>query len=86
VSAGASTWCFVSADDRAWWANMWAARITDSAIAEQAIAMGVADEATLARISAAWRRFAADPDGWFTVLHGELIARKRSSDSPRIET
>lgn len=27
----------------------------------------------LAAISAAWRRWAGERDGWFSVLHGELL-------------
>jgi hypothetical protein len=54
---------------------MWAARITDSAIARQAVADGDASADDLARLSAGWRRWVADPDGWFAVLHGEIVCR-----------
>jgi hypothetical protein len=27
-------------------------------------------------MSAAWRRWAAHDDGWFAVLHGEIVATK----------
>jgi hypothetical protein len=36
---------------------------------------GAATRADLTRISAAWQRWADDPDGWMSLLHGELIAR-----------
>ena len=36
--------------------------------------MAVADAATLERISAAWRTWAADPDAWILLPHGEIIA------------
>jgi hypothetical protein len=45
-----------------------------SAFAEQAIEGGVSDAAELARIADAWRAWAAEPDGWFSVLHGEILA------------
>jgi SAM-dependent methyltransferase len=75
VSAGASTWCFASPEDRAYWGGMWAERIVSSAIAGQLVASGAASRADLAAISAAWRAWAADPDGWFVVLHGEILCR-----------
>jgi len=42
VQAGASVWCFATADDRAWWAGSWADRMTTSAISEQAEQEGFA--------------------------------------------
>lgn len=73
VTATSSTWCFADDDDRAWWGGMWADRILKSAMADQARA--VAGQAALDRISAGWRAWAEDPDGWFSLLHGELICR-----------
>ena len=52
---------------------MWADRIVDSAIAEQAVASGAATADDLARIRDGWLEWAACPDGWFTVAHGEII-------------
>jgi hypothetical protein len=37
VAPGASVWCFATPDDRAWWGGLWADRMTDSAIARQAV-------------------------------------------------
>ena len=75
VTASSTTWCFATPDDRAWWGGMWADRVVDSALADQAVASGVATAADLERISAGWRRWAADEDGWFSVLSGEILAR-----------
>jgi ubiquinone/menaquinone biosynthesis C-methylase UbiE len=73
ITCSASTWCFASAEDRAWWAGMWRDRIVDSAIARFAVAGRYATAADLHRISDAWAAFADNEDGWFTVLHGEII-------------
>jgi SAM-dependent methyltransferase len=73
VQASASVWCFATPADRQWWCGMWADRITTSAIAEQAVADGDATAEDLARLSAAWRSWAADDDGWFALLHGEVL-------------
>lgn len=75
IVATSSTWCYATADDRTWWGGMWADRILTSAIAGQLVSGGHATRDDLQRISDGWRRWAADDDGWFSVLHGELIVR-----------
>jgi ubiquinone/menaquinone biosynthesis C-methylase UbiE len=75
VIPSASVWCFATPEDRAWWGNLWADRITGSAIAEQAEREGFATRPELEDIATAWRAWAADDDGWFAVLHGEIIGR-----------
>ena len=75
VVSGAGTWCYASDDERAWWGGMWAERITESGIARQAVEQGFATEEDLRRIAEGWRTWAADPDGWFAVLHGEVLCR-----------
>ncbi len=75
VTATSSTWCFADAEDRAWWGGLWADRILESDMARQAVAAGAATRPDLERISAGWRRWAADDDAWLSILHGELICR-----------
>jgi len=73
VTPTASAWCFATPADRAWWGELWADRMTTSAISEQAERDGFASRAELEAMAAAWRRWAANPDGWFAVLHGEIV-------------
>ena len=75
VTAGSSTWCYASPTDRAWWGGLWADRIVESAVARQAVERGFATHAELEEIAAGWRRWAEDDAGWFSVLHGEILAR-----------
>ena len=75
VEAGSSTWTFADPERREWWGSLWADRVEQSAFAEQAVAYGLSDAAELAAIAAAWRRWAEQPDGYFAVLHGEVLAR-----------
>lgn len=75
VTPSASVWCFATPVDRAWWGGMWAERILDSALATQALDYGYARREDLQAISDAWRAWAAAPDGWVTLLHGEILAR-----------
>ncbi|GIG89964.1 class I SAM-dependent methyltransferase [Plantactinospora endophytica] len=76
VAATASTWCFASPEDRQWWGGMWAERIRRSDLARQVVTAGMATEDDLDRISQGWLRWAAAPDGWFVVLHGEIVCRR----------
>lgn len=76
VIATSSTWCFSTPEDRAWWGGMWADRMAESAIARQALDSGLATLDDLERIAAGWRRWAeAQEEGWFSVLHGEILCR-----------
>jgi ubiquinone/menaquinone biosynthesis C-methylase UbiE len=75
VRPGASVWCFATPDDRAWWGGLWADRMTGSAIARQAVREGFATEDELGAIAEGWRRWAAHPDAWYAVLHGEILCR-----------
>ena len=75
VVAGSSTWCFASDDDRAWWGGQWADRMVSSDLAGQAVDQGLATRAELEEVAAGWRAWAQSEDGWFSVLHGEVLAR-----------
>lgn len=75
VACSASLWLFESDEDRAWWGGMWAERAVDSAFAENAQRLGLADQTALTRISEGWQRWAADPDGWILLPHAEILAR-----------
>lgn len=73
ISSTAGTWCFSSPDDVAWWGEMWAERVVGSGLAEKALDRGLASAEDLERLAQGWLRWAAAPDAWFAVLHGELL-------------
>jgi SAM-dependent methyltransferase len=73
VAASASVWLYAAPDERGFWGGMWADRIVHSDIARQLVSSGAASTVDLERISAGWREWAASPDGWFTVLNGEIL-------------
>jgi len=75
ITATASVWCYATPEDRQWWGGMWADRIVESDLARQLVTGGIATEDDLRRVSAGWRKWAGSADGWFTVLHGEIICR-----------
>lgn len=75
VRSSASIWCFASELEREWWGVSWAERATESDFASHAIQAGVASLAELRAVSDAWRAWVAEPDGWFAMPHGEILAR-----------
>ncbi|MFJ7962088.1 class I SAM-dependent methyltransferase [Streptomyces sp. NPDC096324] len=76
VTATSSTWTFATEDERAWWSGLWADRTLASAYAERATRGGHATPEELRAVSDAWRQWGRQEDGWFAVLHGEILCRK----------
>ncbi|MGN6869957.1 MAG: methyltransferase domain-containing protein [Solirubrobacteraceae bacterium] len=76
IHPSSSTWTFAEPESRRWWGGLWAERITSSSVAEQAVEYGLSSPDELEAIAAAWRRWLEHDDGFFVVLHGELIARR----------
>jgi ubiquinone/menaquinone biosynthesis C-methylase UbiE len=77
IVATSSTWTFADATTRRWWGGLWAERITRSSLADQAVKYQLSNEAELQDISRSWLRWAEQDDGFFAVLHVELIARRK---------
>ena len=74
IRPSASAWCFATPSDRTWWGGLWADRVLQSAIGEQALALGLATRDDLEGMADAFRSWADRQDGWFAVLHGEVRA------------
>ncbi len=74
VEASATAWCFATDEERAWWGGLWADRVTTTSLADRAVELELASRADLEEMAAAWRAWAAQPDAWFAVLHGEVLA------------
>jgi SAM-dependent methyltransferase len=75
ITPTGSLWCYATADAREWWGGMWADRILHSQVGRDLLAMGLATAAQLEEIAAAWRAWAAAPDGWLAVPNGEIVCR-----------
>ncbi len=75
VEASGAVWCFATDEDRAFWGGMWHRRILVGSFPEQLLRESRSDEQELARLSQAWQRWSEDPDGWYVVPHGQIIAR-----------
>jgi hypothetical protein len=74
VDASASAWCYATDDERAWWGGLWADRVSQTALGIRAVELGLATPDEISAMADAWRAWAATPDAWFGVLHGEVLA------------
>lgn len=70
----ASVWAYADDETCRWWGNSQAERCAGPVFAEQAAQHGV-DAAQMDAIAEGWRRWGAAPNAWFTILHGEVLAR-----------
>ncbi|MDX2343021.1 MAG: methyltransferase domain-containing protein [Acidimicrobiia bacterium] len=71
-----STWTYARPDERLAWAELWAKRISLPRFADKAEELGLADRATIGALADAWISWGHEPDGWFSFIHGEVIAYK----------
>lgn len=75
VVPSATTWVYASKPERPEFAGSWAERILHSSFATQAVERGLASEQELQRMSDGFRQWGYDPDGWFVMIHAEILAR-----------
>jgi SAM-dependent methyltransferase len=74
ITATAGTWCYYTPEERFWWSELWADRTVGSAFATSAIEKGHATKEDLEMHASTWRKWGEKEDGWFTLIHGEIIA------------
>jgi SAM-dependent methyltransferase len=75
VECRATAWCYATRDEVQWWSELWAERITKTALADRAVELGLATRDDLDELAAAWRRWGAHDDAWFALVNGEILAR-----------
>jgi SAM-dependent methyltransferase len=75
VEGSASLWCYATPDERTWWGQLWAERLTESPFGDRAVEHGLATRQDLSRLAEAWLRWAASEDGWFFIPHGEVLCQ-----------
>ena len=73
IEASVTAWCYTG-EQRAWWAGLWAERLTRSTFAEQALGRGMATAADLRRLGWAWLRWADHDDACFVIPSAEVLA------------
>ena len=70
-----STWTYADHASRLRLADVWAARLLETRLGDQAIEHRLADRDMLEDLADGWRTWAARPHGYFAFLHGEVLAR-----------
>lgn len=73
AQVGSSTWTYGTDEARRWWGEGWADRVMHSTFAQQCDAAGV-PVARREEMRDAWLEWSRQPDGWFVMVHGELLA------------
>jgi SAM-dependent methyltransferase len=74
IEPGSSTWTFADPSSRSWWCGLWADRVRSSSFATQAVTYGLTTAEELEALAAGFLAWADEADGWFVVLHGEVLA------------
>jgi ubiquinone/menaquinone biosynthesis C-methylase UbiE len=75
IDATAGTWCYSTPEERVWFSGMWADRTVSSRFSTNAVEKGLATKEKLEGIAQHWREWGEREDGWFTILHGEIVCR-----------
>ena len=70
----ASVWNYADAETCRWWGNGQADRCAGTVFFQQAKEQGL-DDADITEIVNGWRQWGEEPDAWFCMPHGELLAR-----------
>ncbi|TGZ81930.1 S-adenosyl-L-methionine-dependent methyltransferase [Ascodesmis nigricans] len=75
ITASSTTWCWREKGDREWWSKSAGGRLLAPEFADKAAKQGV-QRAELEKIQEGWNNWAQEEDGWFSIMHGEVICRK----------
>ena len=79
ISSSSSVWCYSSPEERRWWSNLWADRLTKSSLAINAIDSGNASQEELERLAEVWHEWGDCDDGFYALLHGEILCRNAAT-------
>ncbi|OAL56561.1 S-adenosyl-L-methionine-dependent methyltransferase [Pyrenochaeta sp. DS3sAY3a] len=75
IDASVAAWTFSTPEEREFWCGLWADRTVQSDYKQRALESGFATEDDLEEIAATWREMEKKEDGWFAVIHGQIICR-----------
>ncbi|KAJ5771138.1 uncharacterized protein N7511_003189 [Penicillium nucicola] len=76
VTRSAGAWCFGNDEEREYWGGSMEGRARSSGFASRAIEEGFATPRDLDAIAKGWRSLVEDQDGWFGLLHGQILCWK----------
>ncbi|EIN11735.1 ubiE/COQ5 methyltransferase [Punctularia strigosozonata HHB-11173 SS5] len=76
IKCSVGAWCFSTPEERDWFGNMWADRTVGTTYADIAVGDGYCTQEELERFAAAFREWIQNEDGWFSIVHGEIVCKK----------
>jgi len=76
VIATSSNWTY-SGETAQWWGSSWADRIQHSDLTRQLTESGLATMAEIESMAQSWLDWSTDPDAWFMLPNGEILATKQ---------
>jgi len=77
VKCSTGSWCYRTKEEREFWGGAFVERYKEGGVFfENAVKGGFAVKEEMEEIEGAWREWIADENGWFAVLHGEIVCRK----------
>lgn len=76
LEVSTSNWTYYRLEERTWWGQLWADRIRMSEFARQSLEYELATEMELQEIAEAFLRWAKSEDGFFNLVHTEVLARR----------
>ena len=75
ITLSTSTWLYADQQSASWWGQSWRERALESSFASRALELDLLDQQGLDVISRGWDEWSRHPDAFFSILHGELLAR-----------
>ncbi|KAL4940164.1 hypothetical protein BDV06DRAFT_230515 [Aspergillus oleicola] len=76
IERSTGSWCFSTPKEREYWGEGMAKRMEDSGFAEQSLEGEFASKEEMGDIARGWREWVKDEEGWFGVLHGQMLCWK----------
>lgn len=76
IQKSAGAWCFSNPAERAYWGGSMEERAKSSGLAKMAVDGGFATREELDQMAQGWRDYVEEDDGWYSVLHAEIICHK----------
>ncbi|KAI0092900.1 S-adenosyl-L-methionine-dependent methyltransferase [Irpex rosettiformis] len=75
IKCTAGTWCFSSPEERAYWGGSIVKRFEESHLSASAMEGGFATKEEIEETVKALKEWVEDEDGWFGLMHGQMIAK-----------
>ncbi|PKY05701.1 putative ubiE/COQ5 methyltransferase [Aspergillus campestris IBT 28561] len=76
IQKSTGTWCFSTPEEREYWGGTMAERTQSSGFTTMVLGGGWATAQELESMARGWREWVVDEQGWFGVLHGEIVCFK----------